>query len=87
MRVIFTQEAERDLKRLSRDIASRIVSKILWHAENFQKQVPQPLGAGFKEFFKLRVGDWRVVYEADPVAQLLVVHLVDHRSKIYERRP
>mgnify|MGYP001558984194 CR=1 FL=1 len=87
MKVVFTREAEHDLRRLGREVASRIVSKIIWQAEHFAEQIPQPLGAGFRGFFKLRVGDWRVVYEIEHTAGLLVVHLIDHRSRIYERRP
>ncbi|MFH1430704.1 MAG: type II toxin-antitoxin system RelE/ParE family toxin [Candidatus Uhrbacteria bacterium] len=85
MTVEFSAEAERDLKRLGKKIAGRIVSRILWFAENFDAQIPQPLGGKFKGFYKLRIGDWRAIYEVDRDEDVLVVHLVDHRSKIYRR--
>lgn len=87
MKVVFSKEAEHDLERLGKNIASRIVAKLLWFAEHFPEQMPQPLGGGFRGFFKLRVGDWRVIYEVDHSIQALVIHLVDHRSRVYERRP
>lgn len=87
MKAVFTKDAEHDLGCLGKNIANRIVVKIFWFAEHFQEQIPQPLGGGFRGFFKLRVGDWRVIYEIDHGLQTLVVHLVDHRSKVYERRP
>lgn len=86
MKVVFTEEAEQDLKRLDRTISSRIVEKTLWFSEHFTQQIPKPLAHRFKGFFKLRVGDWRVVYEIDRALGILIVHLIDHRHKIYERK-
>ena len=86
MKIVFTEEAEHDLKRIGNAVAGRIVGKILWFGEHFTEQIPQPLGHRFKGLFKLRVGDWRVVYEVDYVVDMLIVHLIDHRSKIYERK-
>ena len=85
--MVFTAEAEHDLKRLAKNVASRIVTKVLWLAEHFEEQIPQPLGGGLKGFFKLRVGDWRVIYEIDRGIHTLIVHLIDHRSRVYERKP
>jgi mRNA-degrading endonuclease RelE of RelBE toxin-antitoxin system len=35
----------------------------------------------------LRVGDWRVVYEIRNPEQLVMLHVIDHRSRIYRRTP
>lgn len=86
MKVVFTGDAEHNLQRLGQTVAGRIISKVLWFATHFNQQVPQPLGYRFKGLFKLRIGDWRVIYEFDRVTQILTVHLVDHRNRIYERR-
>jgi mRNA-degrading endonuclease RelE of RelBE toxin-antitoxin system len=37
-------------------------------------------------FFKLRVGDVRVVYSLDREARLIRIHLVGNRDEIYKRR-
>jgi mRNA-degrading endonuclease RelE of RelBE toxin-antitoxin system len=36
---------------------------------------------------KLRVGDYRVVYQIDHERNVLTIFLVGHRREIYERRP
>ena len=43
------------------------------------------LDAAFRHagFYKLRVGDWRVIYEVDPARCTLVVHAVKHRREAY----
>jgi mRNA interferase RelE/StbE len=60
--VEFTAEAEADLDRLSQSVAQRIFKKIGWLAENFEAITPEPLTSEWKGLFKLRVGDYRVLY-------------------------
>jgi len=84
MNLVFTDEAKRDLKRLDRTTADRIVTKFLWLKDNFSSYFHQSLTGQLKGFYKLRVGDWRVIYNFNE--QRIVVHFVDHRSKVYNRR-
>lgn len=70
----------RDLRRLDRPIAQRIVDKIEKELSSSDLQ-PIPLTGPFKGLFKLRVGDYRVVYclSSDRVDVLTIAH----RSDIY----
>jgi mRNA interferase RelE/StbE len=86
MKLLLTEDAERDLKRLGHAVGTRIMGKALWLADTFLEHTPVSLGGKFKGLYKLRVGDWRVVYEIDHRRKALVVNFVDHRSKIYKRR-
>jgi mRNA interferase RelE/StbE len=57
---------------------------------NFDVVRPKPLHGSRDGFFKLRVGDLRVVYSFDREAHLIQVHLIGNRNDIYkrgERRP
>jgi mRNA interferase RelE/StbE len=72
---------------LDRPIRRRVEEKLAWFVEHFDEVTASPLGFGFKGFFKLRVGDWRIVYEVKEETQTVVVHDIDHRSKVYKRRP
>jgi mRNA interferase RelE/StbE len=36
-----------------------------------------------KNAFRLRLGDWRVVYTVDPTARVLLVAAVKHRKEVY----
>jgi mRNA interferase RelE/StbE len=83
---VITKNGESDLARLDRKTQQRVVEKLKWFAEHFEEITPLPLGDPWRGFFKLRVGDWRVVYEIEAVARRVVVHLIDRRDKIYTRR-
>ena len=64
--VEFTADAEAYLDRLSKSVAQRILKKIRWLAENFEVITPEPLTGEWKGLFKLRVGDYRVLYKTPP---------------------
>ncbi|MGB3308712.1 MAG: type II toxin-antitoxin system RelE/ParE family toxin [Nodosilinea sp.] len=81
-RVEYDPEAIADLKRLSISVRKRIVTKIDWLTENFDGVQPLPLAANLAGFFKLRVGDYRVIYEFDRTLRV-ITDRVGHRSEIY----
>lgn len=64
-RVIILPKAIDDLSRLDKAITLRIIDKLAWLSENFESIPPLPLGADYAGFHKLRVGDWRVIYDID----------------------
>lgn len=81
-----TQEAEEDLARLDPQIRKRVVEKLQWLIDNFDHVIPLPLGGEWRGFFKLRVGDWRIIYEVEAQETKVTVHEIDRRDKIYKRR-
>lgn len=81
----FTPEANEDIERLSSVIRQRILKKIKWFIENFEDVTPLPLHSEWKGFFKIRVGDWRAIYQVDILDRCITFHLIDHRSRIYRR--
>ncbi len=81
--VEFTLEALDGLERLSSAIQERILSKIRWFSENLDNLTPQSLSADLSGLFKLRVGDYRIVYSFDTNKQCITVHKVGHRRDIY----
>jgi len=58
----WNEDAIKDLKKLDKQVAQRILKKIDWLSDNFERVIPEPLVGQFKGTFKLRIGDWRVVY-------------------------
>lgn len=82
---VFTKEAERDLMRLGHQIRNRVLQKIKWVQENFDFVTPLPLGGQWRGFFKLRVGDWRIIYEVEISNKRIIIHYIDLRDKIYKR--
>lgn len=82
--VVFLPEAEQDLAALDRPLRRRIIDKIEWFSVYFEAIFPLVLHAEFKEYYKLRVGDWRVVYSADHQRKSITVSKISHRSKVYK---
>jgi len=80
--VYLERAAERDLRRLPAEIFYRVVPHIKALAQN-----PRPSGchkiAGSKSDWRIRVGDYRVIYEIDERAKAVKVMRVRHRRKAY----
>ena len=85
-RFVLTKEAESNLDRLDAQARRRIIGKLWWLIENFDTITPFPLDDPWKGFFKLRVGDWRIMYEVEHARKTVTVHYIDMRDKIYKRR-
>ena len=81
-----TKEAEDDLDKLDRQVRDRVLEKLKWMTDNFGNIIPLPLGGKWLGFFKLRVGDWRIIYEIDLTEKMVIIHQVDRRDKVYNRR-
>jgi len=82
----FTDRAERDLSQLSGKIQKRIIDKIDWLLGNFTNIDPIALKSKWQGFFKLRVGDWRIIYKIDHDKNLIIIWIIDRRDKIYKRK-
>lgn len=78
--------ATRELAALDRQVASRIAKRVQWLAENIDAIKPLPLSGELSHFYKLRVGDYRVLYEILSAERLLVIHAIGHRREIYRPR-
>jgi mRNA interferase RelE/StbE len=60
--IAFTAAAARQLKKLDRHVATQIRSKLDAYAERGAGNVTPMLGAGLN-VFRLRIGDFRAVFE------------------------
>ena len=85
-RFILTPSAEKDIRRLDRLAAERIEGKLAWLADHFEELIPFALHGKYAGSFKLRAGDWRIVYEIDHHAQTVWVLNIKHRSEVYKKR-
>jgi len=80
--VYLERAAERDLRRLSVEDFHRIIPQVRAMAEN-----PRPPGcrkiAGSKNGWRIRIGDYRVIYEIDEKTKAVRVMRVRHRREVY----
>lgn len=75
--------AARDLARLDKPVAQRIVRRLEWLASNLDEIHPEALKRTLSDFFKLRIGDYRVIYEIIQDERRVVIHCIGHRREIY----
>jgi len=75
--LVFLPEAEKDLARLDRAIRRRIINKLDWLLENFDIVIPEALTGEFRDFYKLRIGDWQYIRLIGRIIQLSSVTLTD----------
>ncbi len=78
--------AIRDLKRLDHPIRKRILERIRWLANSAEGVKPEALAGEFRGLYKLRVGDYRVIYEMLRSERIILIHLIGHRRDIYKKR-
>lgn len=76
--------AEKDLDRLDNAIFDRVDAKAGLLTDN-----PRPPGSkklkGYRDLWRMRVGDWRIVYSIDDRARVVTILRVAHRRDVYER--
>ena len=82
--ICYKPSAEKDFDDIPKAIAQRIVKKIRNLASNpFPSQVAQL--SGEEKLYRIRVGDYRIVYAVDSKAKLIFIHYIRHRSVVYRR--
>lgn len=82
----FSPDAEIDLAKLDQLIRQRVIDKIDWLYANFDSLIPLALHYEFRDFYKLRVGDWRVFYKINWQENKIKISYIDHRGKSYKKR-
>lgn len=75
---------EKDLRPLPKPLVVRILKQI-----ESLKQDPFPRQAvkleGGEKLYRIRVGDYRIVYGVDKDAKQVTVHYVGHRREVYRK--
>jgi mRNA interferase RelE/StbE len=83
-RVALTSSAEKELKKLP----SQLIARIFPRLETLESN-PRPAGCkklkGGENEWRLRVGDYRVVYTINDSKLKVEVTRIRHRSAVYER--
>ena len=82
-RIRILDPATRELARVDKPVGRRIVKRISWLAANLASVKPEALAGDLTGLYKLRVGDYRVVYEIAHAEECIVVHAIGHRREIY----
>jgi mRNA interferase RelE/StbE len=78
--------AVRELAGLDKPVGRRIVERLRWLATHFDEIRPEGLIGDLAGLYKLRVGDYRVIYEVLSAERTIVIHAMGHRRPVYRRR-
>ena len=81
-KIDFKPSVEKDLRHLPAEIISRSMEKI---AElEFEPFPPQSIKvSGSERLHRLRVGDYRIIYEVDTKEKVVTIHYIRPRSIVY----
>ena len=81
-RVELAKRVQRDLRKLPVGLQERLVSRIEMLGDN-----PRPRGvrklAGEKNAYRIRVGDYRILYEIRDDVLVVIIVRIGHRSDVY----
>lgn len=80
--VILKPSTEKDLRRLASSVAARILTRIeALQDDPFPRQSIKLAGA--EQLYRLRVGQYRVIYSVDRDAMQIVVQYIRHWRDAY----
>lgn len=79
------KSAIKDLEQLDKVVSKRVVEKIQRLAKNLNAIRPQQLTGEFRGLYKLREGDYRIIYQIIRKENLIVIHFIGHRRQVYRK--
>lgn len=82
-RILFKRSAEKELRKITPAELRRVVEAVRRLSHH-----PRPPGAqllkGPERYWRIRQGDYRVIYEVDDAAEQITVIKVGHRREVYD---
>ena len=80
--VSFRRSAEKDLHRLDATVQRRVMKAVESLADS-----PRPSGCkklqGSEDTYRIRVGDYRVIYSVDDSILIVAIERIRHRREVY----
>lgn len=81
--VQFVRSARKELERLPDTVLQRVFARIEAFADT-----PRPPGCkklrGARDLWRIRIGDYRVVYQLDDSQQLVEIRAIGDRKDVYD---
>ena len=78
--VLLTPRAARSIRKLERSVGARIQKSLAELAQN--PEAGEQLRPS--KFWKIRVGDYRAIYEIDRSYNRIIVLFIGHRKNVYD---
>jgi mRNA interferase RelE/StbE len=80
--IIFKPSVEKDFRGLPASVIAQLMKKIEALKTNPYPHQSIKL-AGAERLYRLRVGDYRIIYGIDDRIRQIIIHYVRHRREIY----
>lgn len=80
--IVLENPAEKFLKKLDREIQQRIINKLKELKNNPLLGVP--LVGNLSGMYKLRIGNYRVIYAVKNEKMIILVLRIGHRKNVYD---
>jgi mRNA interferase RelE/StbE len=84
--VVISREPSRELTRLPKSMVKRVFAKLDGLGIN-----PRPSGSkklvGYVDLWRIRVGDYRVIYRIEDDRRVVTVLRIQHRRDAYDQLP
>ena len=81
-KIVLKPSVEKDLRSLPQAMVARVFKQIeALKDEPFPRQSIKLAGA--EHLYRIRIGDYRVIYDVDTDLKHVVVHYVRHRREVY----
>ena len=80
--IVYKPSVEKDLRSLPQSTVARVIKQIDTLRDNPISRYSVKL-TGSKGLYRIRVGDYRVVYGVDQGAKRVTIHYVRHRRDVY----
>jgi len=77
--------ATRDLERLDNSTGRHITHRISWLSQNMDSVRPVALKGELAGLYKLREGDYRIIYQVLTKEKIIIIHGIGHRKEIYKK--
>jgi mRNA interferase RelE/StbE len=81
-KIVLKPSVEKDLRSLPKSTISRVMRQIEALADD-----PFPRKAikleGGEDLYRIRVGDYRIIYGINRTAQIVIIHYARHRREVY----
>jgi mRNA interferase RelE/StbE len=81
-RIEFSPTAERQFKKLPKEVQARLKHRIDILAENPFPRGVKKLSAE-EDLYRLRIGDYRIIYQVQGKALLILILKLWHRKNVY----
>ncbi len=81
--VVVSKQAAKEIEKLTADVVQRIIPQILALADNPRLNGCKKL-KGSNDIYRIRVGDYRVVYSIEDTILVVDVRRVAHRRDVYD---